>query len=120
MASNGNGMSSVELPAPDMAEPEQESTGRSGFVHQDANLLPIPDRSTDKMIDELLLPIPDRFTDQLIDELWLRHRRFNNLSNLGRPGAPPRFVDMIKAALDFPFNKNEDAASFDEGLEQVD
>ena len=38
MASNGNGVSSVEPPAPDMAEPEQETTGTNGFVIQeDAN-----------------------------------------------------------------------------------
>ena len=44
MASNGNGMSSVEPPAPDMAEPEQESTGTNGFVIQeDANTTYIPD-----------------------------------------------------------------------------
>ena len=44
MASNGNGMSSVEPPAPDMAEPEQETTGTNGFVIQeDANTTYIPD-----------------------------------------------------------------------------
>ena len=44
MASNGNGMSRVKPPAPDMAEPEQETTGTNGFVIQeDANTTYIPD-----------------------------------------------------------------------------